>query len=41
LPLLGEQRGMPAVQVLASALELGQGDDLGEIGVQQPLLLAV
>ena len=41
LPLLGEQGGMPAVQVLAFALELGQGDDLGEIGVQQPLLLAV
>jgi hypothetical protein len=41
LPLLGEQGGMPAVQVLAFALELGQGDDLGEVGVQQPLLLAV
>ena len=41
LPLLGEQAGLPAVQVLAFALELGQGDDLGEIGVQQPLLLAV
>jgi hypothetical protein len=41
LPLLGGQGGMPAVQVLAFALELGQGDDLGEVGVQQPLLLAV
>jgi len=41
LPLLGEQGRMPAVQVLAFALELGQGDDLGEVGVQQALLLAV
>src|SRR5437868_5147892 len=41
LPLLGEQGGMPAVQVLALAVELGQPDDLGEVGVQQPLLLAV
>ena len=40
LPLLGGQAGVPAVQVLAFALELGQGDDLGEVGVQQPLLLA-
>ncbi len=41
LPLLGEQGGMPAVQVLALALEFGQPEDLGEVGVQQPLLLAV
>jgi hypothetical protein len=41
LPLLGGQGGMPAVQVLAFALELGQLDDLGEVGVQQALLLAV
>jgi len=41
LPLLGEQGGVPAVQVLAFALEFGQGEDLGEVGVQQPLLLAV
>jgi hypothetical protein len=41
LPLLGEQGGMPAVQVLALAVEFGQPGDLGEVGVQQPLLLAV
>ena len=41
LALLGEQGGAAAVQVLALALQLGQGDDLGEVGVQQPLLLAV
>jgi hypothetical protein len=41
LPLLGGQGGMPAVQVLAFALEFGQPDDLGEVGVQQSLLLAV
>ncbi len=41
LPLLGEQGGMSAVQVLVLAVEFGQPDDLGEVGVQQPLLLAV
>ena len=41
LALLGEQRGVAAVQVLALALEFSQPDDLGEVGVQQPLLLAV
>ena len=41
LALLGEQGSVPAVQVLAFAVEFGQGDDLGEVGVQQPLLLAV
>jgi Transposase DDE domain len=41
LALLGEQGGVPAVQVLAFALEFGQRDDLGEVGVQQPLLLAL
>src|SRR6516165_6357573 len=41
LALLGEQRGAAAVQVLALALQLGKGDDLGEVGVQQPLLLAL
>ena len=41
LALLGEQRGAAAVQVLALAVQLGQGDDLGEVGVQQPLLLAL
>jgi DDE superfamily endonuclease len=34
LALLGEERGVPAVQVLAFALELGQPEDLGEVGVQ-------
>ena len=33
LALLGEQRGAPAVQVLAFALELGQRDDLGQVGI--------
>ncbi len=32
---------MPAVQVLALALEFGQPDHLGEVSVQQPLLLAL
>jgi hypothetical protein len=41
LPLLGEQRGMPAVQFLALALEFIEPDDLGQVGVQQPLPLAV
>jgi hypothetical protein len=41
LALLGEQCGVPAVQVLALAPEFGQPDDLGEVGIQQPLLLAV
>jgi hypothetical protein len=33
LPLLGRQRGMAAVQFVAFALEFGQPDDLGEVGV--------
>ena len=41
LALLGEQGVAAAVQVLALAVELGQGDHFGEVGVQQPLLLAV
>jgi hypothetical protein len=41
LALLGEQRAAAAVQVLALAVQLGKGDDLGEVGVQQPLLLAL
>jgi hypothetical protein len=41
LALLGEQRGTAAVQVLALTLQLRQSDDLGQVGVQQPLLLAV
>ncbi len=38
LALLGGQRGAAAVQVLALALEFGQPHDLGQVGVQQPLL---
>ena len=41
LPLLGCQGGVAAVQVFPLALELGQGDDLGQVGIQQPLLLAL
>jgi len=41
LTLLGEQRGAAAVQVLALAFQFRQGDHLGEVGVQQPLLLAL
>ena len=41
LALLGEQGGVAAVQVLALAVQLGQGDHLGEVGVQQALLLAL
>jgi hypothetical protein len=41
LALLGEQGVAAAVQVLALAVQLGKGDDLGEVGVQQPLLLAL
>jgi Insertion element 4 transposase N-terminal/Transposase DDE domain len=41
LVLLGEQRGVPPVQVLAFALGFGQPEDLGEVGVQEPLLLAL
>ena len=32
---------MPSVQVLAFALEFGQPEDLGEVGVQQSLLQAL
>jgi hypothetical protein len=39
--LLGGQRGPAAVQLLTLALEFGQPDHLGEVGVQQPLLLAL
>ena len=39
--MLGEQGGVPAVQFLAFALEFGQPEDLGEVGLQQPLLLAL
>jgi hypothetical protein len=41
LPLLGRQGGVAAVQLLSLALELGQIDDLGQVGIQQPLLLAL
>jgi hypothetical protein len=34
LTLLGEQRAAAAVQVLALAVQLGKGDDLGEVGVR-------
>src|SRR5262245_42228584 len=40
LALPGCQRGLAAVQFFAFAFEFGQPDDLGEVGVQQPLLLA-
>ena len=41
LALLGRQGGAAAVQLVPLALEFGQGDDLGQVGIQQPLLLAV
>ena len=41
LPLPGRQGGAAAVQLVPLALEFGQGDDLGQVGVEQPLLLAV
>ena len=41
LALLGCQGGAAAVQLVPLALEFGQGDDLGQVGIEQPLLLAV
>ena len=41
LALLGLEGGAAAVQVLALVLEFGQLDHLGEVGVQQPLLLVI
>ena len=41
LALLGRQGGAAAVQLVPLAAEFGQGDDLGQVGVEQPLLLAV
>jgi len=41
LPLLGGQGGVAPVQVFSLALEFGQPDDLGQVGVEQSLLLAV
>src|SRR6266536_817412 len=37
-----QKRSSPsALQLPSLALELAQGDDLGQVGVQQPLLLAL
>jgi hypothetical protein len=41
LALLGQQRGAAAVQLLPLMLQLRQLHHLGEVGVQQPLLLAL
>jgi hypothetical protein len=41
LPLLGRQGSVAAVQLVPLALKFGQGDDLGQVGIEQPLLLAV
>ena len=41
LVLLVDQGGLAALQLPSLALELRQGDDLGQVGVQQPLLLAL
>ena len=41
LALLVGQGGPAALQLPSLALELRQGDDLGQVGVQQPLLLAL
>src|SRR6266508_4467278 len=41
LVLLVGQGGPAALQLPSLALELAQGDDLGQVGVQQPLLLAL
>src|SRR6266542_1648238 len=41
LVLLVGQGGPAALQLPSLALELVQGDDLGQVGVQQPLLLAL
>jgi hypothetical protein len=38
---LGGQRGVTAVQLLPLALQLGQFHHLGQVGVQQPLALAL
>jgi hypothetical protein len=38
---LGGQRGPTAVQLLTLVLQLRQADHLGQVGVQQPLLLAL
>src|SRR4029453_3692127 len=41
LVLLGQEGGAAAVQFLAFAFQLGQAEHLGQVGVQQPLQLAV
>jgi DDE superfamily endonuclease len=41
LALLGQQGGAAAVQLLPLAPEFGQRDHLGQVGVQQPLPLAL
>jgi hypothetical protein len=41
LVLLGMERGATAVQFLPFAFHLGQSYDLGQVCIQQPLLLAV
>lgn len=41
LLLLGEQGGPAAVQLSPGVLHFGQGDHLGQVGLQQPLTLTV
>jgi SRSO17 transposase len=41
LPLLGQERGVPTVQFLTFAFQLGQVHHLGQVGVQLPLPLAL
>jgi hypothetical protein len=41
LALLVGQGGLAAFQLPSLALQLRQGDDLGQVGLQQPLLLAL
>jgi hypothetical protein len=41
LVLLGQEGGAAAVQFVAFAFQLGQAEHLGQVGVQQPLQLAV
>jgi SRSO17 transposase len=41
LALLGQEGGMPAVQFLPLALKFSQPDHLGQVGVQEPLQLAL
>jgi hypothetical protein len=41
LALLGLEGGAAPVEVLALVLEFGQVEHLGQVGVQQPLLLVI